>query len=137
MIWSIGIRLFMKSTIVSNINRQQFIIKYIMLNIITLALIFSNIIERSAVLYMLAGIFAPIIILVYEAVIITGRLHDINRPVILALLIVYLKYQIMVRLFLGQSDPMILIATSTIIYLLSYIVFILILCVRKSYEKVL
>jgi len=127
----------MRNTIIRNINRKQFTVKYLILNLITIVLILSNLIDKSAVLYMLVGIFAPICILVYESVIIVGRLHDINRPAIIALLLIYLKFQIMMRLFIGVYDPLLLFDAGTIIYVLPYLVFILILCIRETSEKIL
>lgn len=125
----------MKIKIIRNINRKQFLIRYMILNLPVTIFMFKYFLEISIVIKLLSTIFLPIIILTCEGVIIIGRLNDIGRSSELAIPVLFLKFQVMVRSLLSVYQIMPLYSPISLILMIAYLISISILCIHKTSEN--
>jgi len=105
------------------------------MNLLIAVFFMSGIMDRSAVLYMIAGIFGPYIALVYELVITIARLHDMNWPAAIGFLFSYIKLQLTWSVFIGVHEPTLLLSVGFCLYLGVYVAFMVMLFIRKTYVE--
>lgn len=114
-----------KNTIIRCLSRSKFIKRHILLTLISVIIYFSLSYELPVVIYMLLAIFSPWILIVYEAIIIVGRLHDMNKSIVL-LAFLYLKVTLYLA-FLTSN-----ITYREVLFVIAYLLFIASLCTKKS-----
>lgn len=89
------------NTIIRRMSRQKFIKSHLSLTAISVLIYISMFYEVPVVIYMLLAMFAPWISIIYEVVIVIGRLHDMKKTAILSAFI-YLKVEIYLALLTNR-----------------------------------
>lgn len=114
-----------RNTLIGKLSQKKYILKFIILNFMTVMFIGLTLLDLPGILLVLASLFAPMILLVYEAIITVGRLHDIDKSVNYVF-VLYFKYELAKRFFYGQHDIILIISV------ILYIGFVLFLMTQKS-----
>lgn len=118
-----------RNTLIGKLSQKKFVLRYFILNFMTVIFIGLTLLDLPGILLVIASLFAPMVLLVYEAIITVGRLHDLDQSVSFVF-VLYFKYELVKRLFYGQNDIFLIIS------ILVYIGFVLFLMTKSQKRKI-